>query len=425
MRDLNIVVKSIFSFVIRTLAALTIFLLSIFVGRELGIDEAGYYFLTYALVTVIASIAKVGLDETILKVGGVANGKKDFAQAKIILFKSMLVGIALSSFLAFVFYVFAEDIAIKWFNKGELTRLFEVSAFYIPLFIVCSYLSAFLQAMSKTIKSVIVLNISTNMLVLGALWLMNLVSAEEVVLCLVIAVLFSCLLGVAFVAKTVSVRGRATFPWGELFSSALPLWIASLMVVMMQWGGQLLLGIWGDSSDVALLAVAQRTSMLVILVLTSVNMVIAPIFASLYSDSNTAELKKVARTASMLMIAFAMPALLLMIVFPNEILSIFGDDFDQAAACLRVLAVGQFINVVTGSVGYLLSMSGHEKDLRNISIFSGVTFFTLCFLLIPQFGLYGAAYAISAGTALQNLLAVYFVKKRLGFNTLLFFKLNY
>ncbi len=38
---------------------------------------------------------------------------------------------------------------------------------------------------------------------------------------------------------------------------------------------------------------------------------------------------------------------------------------------LRVLAMGQFVNVLTGTVAKLLSMTGHERDLRKLALFGG------------------------------------------------------
>ena len=52
-------------------------------------------------------------------------------------------------------------------------------------------------------------------------------------------------------------------------------------------------------------------------------------------------------------------------------MSIFGKGFIGGIWLLRILAIGQFINAVTGSVGYILTMSGHEKDIRNIAILNG------------------------------------------------------
>ena len=85
---------------------------------------------------------------------------------------------------------------------------------------------------------------------------------------------------------------------------------------------------------------------------------------------------------------------------------------------LRVLVLGQFVNVITGSVGYILQMTGYEKVVRNNVCISTAIMLAGGGLFIPLFGITGAAWVTSISIAIQNLLCVYHVKKTFGFNTL-------
>jgi len=96
-------------------------------------------------------------------------------------------------------------------------------------------------------------------------------------------------------------------------------------------------------------------------------------------------------------------------------MGLFGDEFIVAGNLLVIMAIGQFINVATGSVGYLLNMSGHERDFRRVTFFSGPLTVILSFILIDQYGVLGAAIATAVGLSLQNILALFMVRKRLGF----------
>lgn len=122
------------------------------------------------------------------------------------------------------------------------------------------------------------------------------------------------------------------------------------------------------------------------------------------------------------MVIFALPITLTMILFPTMIMNLFGKGFSGGANLLRILTLGQFMNIVTGSVGYLLMMSGHEKNLKNITLVCGIFSVILNLLLINAFGTLGAAIGISISVAVQNLAAVFTVKKRLGFNTMAIWK---
>ena len=144
----------------------------------------------------------------------------------------------------------------------------------------------------------------------------------------------------------------------------------------------------------------------------------APRFASLYRGNDMAALENLAIKSVKLITLFALPVIGAMLVFPSFLMSLFGSEFSEGAALLQILAIGQFINAMTGSVGFLLIMSGHERDMRNVTLMSGTLALLLTWFLTAQFGIVGAAIGTAVAVATQNLLAVYFVKKRLGFNTL-------
>jgi O-antigen/teichoic acid export membrane protein len=86
-----------------------------------------------------------------------------------------------------------------------------------------------------------------------------------------------------------------------------------------------------------------------------------------------------------LLLVSAFPIIIFMLIFPSFLMSLFGDDFKQGALILQVLVLGQAVNVITGSVGYLLLMSGNERDLRFVTIFSGITVVVITCTLTQHF----------------------------------------
>ena len=191
-----------------------------------------------------------------------------------------------------------------------------------------------------------------------------------------------------------------------------------LMSQLTQWSGQFIAGVYVPSEEVAQLAVAQRTAMLTSFILMAVNLVVAPRFAALYKQGNMEGLERLALMSVKLMVLFAIPIVAVMMFFPSFLMKLFGEGFAEGGHLLQILAVGQFVNVVTGSVGYLLSMSGHEKDLRNTVLISGPLAIIAAVALTPLWGATGSAIATALAVATQNLVAVFWVRKRLGFNTL-------
>ena len=114
----------------------------------------------------------------------------------------------------------------------------------------------------------------------------------------------------------------------------------------------------------------------------------------------------------------SLPITLFIWFFPGFIMSMFGKDFTEGIWLLRILALGQFVSVISGSVSYLLIMSGHEKDMKNIRIINAILAVVLALILNPIYGAVGSAISTAIAIASTNLMGVGLVKKRLGFSTL-------
>ena len=138
-------------------------------------------------------------------------------------------------------------------------------------------------------------------------------------------------------------------------------------------------------------------------------------FASLYKEGKIDQLRKLSRLACRANIAAAMIPVFVCVVFPEFVMQLFGNEFVTAAPLLVVLSLGQLVNVATGSVGFLLIMSGNERTMKYITIVSSILSLTLLVTLSHWHGVLGAAWAMAVGLAIQNLAALYYVKRYLGF----------
>ena len=104
-------------------------------------------------------------------------------------------------------------------------------------------------------------------------------------------------------------------------------------------------------------------------------------------------------------------------IFPEFILSFFGEEFKAAAYCLMILSFGKMFSAVSGSVGTLLQMAGKQKYFQNVLISAAVLNVILNYFLIPLHGITGAAFASMISNVYWNVLMIIFIKKNFGFYT--------
>jgi O-antigen/teichoic acid export membrane protein len=99
---------------------------------------------------------------------------------------------------------------------------------------------------------------------------------------------------------------------------------------------------------------------------------------------------------------------------------IFGHEYAAAYVPLLILLVGQMVNSAAGLVGLLLNMTGHENETAIRMAVAAVISITLNLLLIPIWGIQGAATAEALSMIIWNILLWRVVRRRLGINSFAF-----
>jgi len=413
----ELVLHSLIALVVRGGGAAASFLMNIVIARYLGVTESGYFFLALTVATLLSTVGRIGADQVVLRFVSVFGEKNEWDKVHAIMSKIMQWTFIGTIMLTIPLCVFSKQIAIYFFHKEEFQWSLFWAGLSMPFFSAYNVFAIVLQGRRKVLLSVTLLKIVTPfLLVVFAIFLIP-TSGAIASFYYFIACMLTLFLGYFWWKRNIP-TGRGTTESAALWKSCVSLWIVAVMQQVVLWGGQFIAGIFNTPEELAQLAVSRNTSVLITFILTAINYVSAPRFASMYSAGKMEELKSYARNTTRLMTIFAAPVLLVIWFFPSFIMSFFGKGFSEGIWLLRVLALGQFINVITGSVGYLLVMSGHEKDMRNITIINGVLALILALILNPFFGVIGSAISTSIALASSNLMAVGLVKKRLGFNTL-------
>jgi O-antigen/teichoic acid export membrane protein len=202
---------------------------------------------------------------------------------------------------------------------------------------------------------------------------------------------------------------------GQFKRSASSLFLVQILNLIISWSSPFLLAIWANVDDVAIFSVAYRTAMSTSIILLAVNSITAPKFATLYRQGNLVELHRIVIWSTRLMLALCVPVVGFLFFFSDWIMSLFGDGFVSGGEVLIVLVIGQFVNVLTGSVVLLLTMTGNEKALIISTALSSLVMLLLSALLIPLYGALGAAVAQAVSVTCLMLLNTWFVKRALGF----------
>jgi O-antigen/teichoic acid export membrane protein len=170
------------------------------------------------------------------------------------------------------------------------------------------------------------------------------------------------------------------------------------------------------AAQVGVYSACVRVALVMVLFLTAVSYVFSPFVADLHARGERERLDHLFKTITRWTVAGTIPILLLMLIEPGAILSVFGGARFAAdgSSALRILVVGQAINVSVGAAGFVLIMAGRTGwDLIVYSL-SAALDLALAFLLVPKFGIEGAAAAQAITIAASNWLRLVLVRRFVG-----------
>jgi O-antigen/teichoic acid export membrane protein len=167
--------------------------------------------------------------------------------------------------------------------------------------------------------------------------------------------------------------------------------------------------------DLGVYAACVRVALAMVLFLTAVSYVFSPFVADLHARGERRKLDALFKSITRWTVAGTVPILLLMLLAPAAILRLFGgENFTAGTTALRILVIGQAINVSVGAAGFVLIMAGRTGWDLTVYGLSALLDLILSFILVPKFGINGAAAAQAITIALSNWLRLALVKRFVG-----------
>jgi O-antigen/teichoic acid export membrane protein len=105
-----------------------------------------------------------------------------------------------------------------------------------------------------------------------------------------------------------------------------------------------------------------------------------------------------------------------MLLFGRLVLSLFGPDFAVGYQLLFILSLGMMARASVGPAERLLNMLGQEKACAAVYVGAFAANLVFCLVLVPRYGLVGAATGVTLGMFVEAALLAWAVKARLGLN---------
>jgi O-antigen/teichoic acid export membrane protein len=326
------------------------------------------------------------------------------------------ISLPLSIVFALLFFFGADWLCLHFFHNSDLTPVLRIFSLAIPFWVLAInfmsatigfqdlryrvYVNDLFQNIFKLIAIVALLALGFG--VIGAAWGW------------VLAVIGMPFLAFFFLEKKVfplfSSKVKAIPMERELFSFSWPLIFASVAGLITGWTDTLMLGYFSTATNVGIYNAALPTAQVLGVGSGAFAVIFMPVASELYARNRERDLRGIYSAVTKWILSIVLPGFLLMALFSHSVLRIlFGSEFIIGASALSILAGSFFIRSLFGLSGALLQTYEKTKVLMVCSFCTAGANFILNFLLIPIYGINGAAIATGISVLLGSILGLFFV----------------
>ncbi|MDP9330335.1 MAG: oligosaccharide flippase family protein [Actinomycetota bacterium] len=385
------------------------------IARRLGTAGFGVFVLALAISNLLAEGSDLGLDYGVLRFGGIAHGAGDPGRFRSAL-KPALRGSLIAGVVAGAALAFGSTLVAHLFDTPGLRPVLIPLAASIPFTATTEIARSALRAMGNATRPVASASVITPVLRLATgAWAVLLVpsaqaAAEAYLVTEVSVLVVTALMLWRFLPPAGDRAPRAT----GLYRFSLSMSLNRLMLYSNNQTEIVILGFLAPTTTIGIFGAARRLSALISALLASMAILLHPIIADLHHTGRNAELDKIFKASTRWLFTIGLPVCLMEVILAPSILRLFGKDFEHGAVALAILALGQLVNVGTGTFAGLQAMAGYARLTLLNSLLFLVLSVVLDLLLIPSLGLLGAALACSGSIVVVNVLRVWQIRRDLG-----------
>lgn len=399
------------SVILKGLGFAILFVMNLQIGRLLGPEGYGLFGLALAISSTVVVLTSMGWPSAMMRMMARYQESAQWGHWRGLVIRATQVVLGLSLFALAILVGISKSSLVNHSIADSVAYAGLIAA---PLAIIALYRKG-LMVLGHTKASIVLEDLLLPGLTVAGFLVLSVQTALAGLQLYLAAVCFVALLSIAYFWTSVpdDVRGqRSRFETREWWRIAAPLMIGGLAQMALTRIDIIMLGAMTDPSTTGIYVAASRLAMISGIVLIGVNTIAAPLLAKAYQGGRIEEFFWIFRRSVVWSTAGAVPVIMLLLLVPGLLLGLFGPGFESGADLLRVLALGQFVNAVTGSVGFALIVSRHEKAFAVSTISMMLLNIVGNFIAIPTYGAIGAAWVSAVSVAGLNLWQLWVILAR-------------
>lgn len=396
---------------LRASGILLMFLLSLFLTNSFSAEIVGQYDFVRSFLMILSGASLLGTNQAIIYYSGILTSNNSFGSIRSIYFKMNFLILIACTILYTPLLAIDKETINQIFNKQGAYELVSLSLKGLVFYSITMLNIDTIRALKHTLISEGFRNVFRYMpFFIFSIILYIIDSPEDLVVWfiysfIVIFIISSAVVYFFLFKKDFVTSKHQNFSSSSILKTSYPMALSAISFFLMQSTDVLFISAYDTFDSVAYYSIAVKLASVTALALISVNIVIAPKIATIYNDKNFYELKSILKKATRINVVISLPIIIVLLCFSEYILSTFGINYVLAKSALWVLLIAQFFNSVTGPSALYLNMTGRQKKLNVILLISLLINIVLNIILVPAYGMLGAAISTTASFIISKILA--------------------
>lgn len=401
-----------------------IYLYRIIIAKNLGVEAYGLFSIAFSIFLLFSTIGTLSLDRGLLRFISYYKAKNETGNIREIIKKALIIETIIGILLFLLLYFISKPISIYIFHNARLIPLIKIISFSIPLYLIYTIITSYLQAIEKTVLASVVNNIVNNLariiFLLIFIYLgfgINSVGYSYVfsfIVVLTVIIVFSNII------KTLRSKEKATYNMtNELIIYSIPLLGSTIISQLQGMVDTTLIGYFKGAYDAGLYNAALPIATLLIIFPVVIYPTVIQQLTKYYSKENKEGIKTLFKQIPKWMLLINLPLAALIALFPGVFINLlFGKEFLSASFSLTLITIYNLLFSI-----YMVSFYSFEVIKKTKSLFIVTTSALLInlimdIILIPKLGINGAAISILTSGIFAGITSILLARKYFGFNPL-------
>ncbi|MEE8341092.1 MAG: flippase [Candidatus Neomarinimicrobiota bacterium] len=375
------------------------YLFTALLARLVGIEYLGIYSLGHSVTNLARVISKAGTDVGLMRYISRQDSVKDRELIKHDIRSTLKMVLVFSIIIMLVQIILSKWLVINLFHGSSLLRIvlivYAISIPFTAIMTVATFATQGFQLLKYKIFVEYILN--PTVILISMLFVYFTFSNElTIVLPTLLTGISGFIVSNYFLKKITNVNildiGNISFN-KKIFTYSLPIMFTAILGSLLHWMDIMMLGYFTNVETVGLYHPAVRTASIQQAVLIAFSGIFAPMFSRYYAQNYIIGFRNIYKLVTRWILTLVIPVFILIMLFSTKIMLLFGTDFLQASRSLIILTVGTSIFTIFGIGGTALAVSGYQK-INLINVFVALILnLALNIILIPKYGIDGAAWA--------------------------------